>query len=1421
LAELTGFSAATLPLGTSLEQLNLTESMLRQLVERTTSALGVVARIDLAPLRGKTLQDLARVLEAATSSRTSSTPAPIASSPQWSREFDVVFVEEPADLHADWALRTEDDWTRANVVIVSESTEAEVTDPLSELLMHKGARVQNVNFASGPWPDRSDVSHWIAVLPRNAPPADARERLTQAIARLRCVALVPAASQAPRRRTTVAYVQFGGGRFGAGLTDVDPRTCCADAFARTLHLERDDLRVRVIDLSPASETRLMASQVVAELSHPEAFSAVGHDVHGVRRVPQARLRQPADYPAEIPPGPQDVILVTGGARGITAECALALASKTGVKLALLGRSPEPSAEDTSSEVAKTLRRCVEQGVTARYFAADVTREDSLRGALQAIREQMGPITGVIHGAALNMPRLLSTVSTEQAVEEVAPKWVGAANLMELLKDAPPRLFIALTSIIGVTGMTGNGWYAFANESVERMLAAFGRKHPSSKTLSIAFGLWSGVGMGERLGAAQRLKSMGIGALEPADATRRFVHAVLHNPHASQLIISARTGGLDTWPTRRALPARPMRFVQKRIAFVPDVEWTGRVQLSVERDPYLKDHDYNGSLLFPTVFGLEAMAEALVALGADPVQLEDAVITDIRLERPIVVPRTGSLEIEIHVLALESPAGSPRRFQAGIRSAASGFATDHFSAIFELDGEREPDSLPWEQLEGLDLVPTRDLYGPFLFQGPSFQRMGKVMRLNPEQTVLETNEAAPEESPFASGEGTVLADPYFRDVLLQSAQLLIPHQTCLPIAVERWERSRRAHASGERRVTTLLVETGEVENLADVVSTDASGAVLERLTGYRLRILQRTPEKPTADELARPAAYDQKRMRAALTDAANGLGVTLPFVALSHETLLRRLPQTERRERASELWAKAWSKAASDNGWAAPAAKLGWEASGRPVLEAAPKEADVSFSHDDSYLLAVIGDGPLGCDLEPVTPRSADAWRDLFGTHHAPFLDSLMSRGDVLNLAGTRLWSTLEAVFKALGTRDVELRELRRNKTSVLLEASANGRATQVLTVVVPLTRGPERVVALSLPAQRQALETTTPNREATSAVQGLGPDSWQQRVELDGPQGQPVQEVRFVVSFQESNSASRRVPFARYANWMGKMRELTTASLAPKLIQHIAGGQFGLVTTWAQVQLLGELHALDGVEMRCWADDIDQLSVEFLKIGPHGPTERLAMAKQQFRWVRMVGHGQVVPEEMPAFLKEWMEQMVPRRPGPPRLANVPEPLKGLQRGPLLGAANRGPQVPQTLLTQRFATSLEESNLVGNIYYSNYFAWEARTLDRFLYKLAPEWFGGNASGELAVLGSRIDYLREAMPFQDIETSLEVTSVHSCGADFSVTFFRVEDNGERTKLSRGSLETLWGVRGPDGRLTPQTLPLKLQEALLAHLPRQQAG
>ncbi|MEK8107780.1 hypothetical protein NKG94_27125 [Micromonospora sp. M12] len=52
-----------------------------------------------------------------------------------------------------------------------------------------------------------------------------------------------------------------------------------------------------------------------------------------------------------------MLLVTGGGKGITAECALAMATDSGASLALLGRS-DPAAD---TELAANLARIAETG----------------------------------------------------------------------------------------------------------------------------------------------------------------------------------------------------------------------------------------------------------------------------------------------------------------------------------------------------------------------------------------------------------------------------------------------------------------------------------------------------------------------------------------------------------------------------------------------------------------------------------------------------------------------------------------------------------------------------------------------------------------------------------------------------------------------------------------------------------------------------------------------------------------------------------------------------------------------------------------------------------------------------------------------------------------------------------------------------
>ena len=95
----------------------------------------------------------------------------------------------------------------------------------------------------------------------------------------------------------------------------------------------------MIDFDPQISADLIAQKTIEELQGPQDFVEVGYDHRLTRRTTVANSIEPAQYDKEpIAWSKNDVILVTGGAKGITAECALALAREVGTGMALIGRT---------------------------------------------------------------------------------------------------------------------------------------------------------------------------------------------------------------------------------------------------------------------------------------------------------------------------------------------------------------------------------------------------------------------------------------------------------------------------------------------------------------------------------------------------------------------------------------------------------------------------------------------------------------------------------------------------------------------------------------------------------------------------------------------------------------------------------------------------------------------------------------------------------------------------------------------------------------------------------------------------------------------------------------------------------------------------------------------------------------------------
>jgi len=350
----------------------------------------------------------------------------------------------------------------------------------------------------------------------------------------------------------------------------------------------------------------------------------------------------------------------------------------------------------------------------------------------------------------------------------------------------------------------------------------------------------------RDGSVERLAKLGIEAIPVEEGASRFVELVTHDPGAREVIVTARLGSADTWqPVMPPLP-RAHRFVDQIRTLEPGHELICRTKLDLERDAYVRDHVYEGSHLLPAVFGLEAMAEAVAHVTGRAELPFPLSIEDVELTRPLVVHPDRGLMIEIRaqVEKADAAASDGERVYAEIRCEQTGFEQTHFSARFHLRAT----SMRREQTvdistSALPVRPKEHLYGSVLFQGPRFQRIDELKVLDSKSCIFMATQGPEDET-------WLLGDPYFRDALLQSLQLCVVPDQCLPVRIDRWEIVNPAQARRVSRVGKATIDAKEGDTyIGTVSSVSTDGELIESLSGYRARALLRRSDWPNAAQLA--------------------------------------------------------------------------------------------------------------------------------------------------------------------------------------------------------------------------------------------------------------------------------------------------------------------------------------------------------------------------------------------------------------------------------------------------------------------------------------------------------------------------------------------------------------------------------------------
>jgi acyl transferase domain-containing protein/NAD(P)H-dependent flavin oxidoreductase YrpB (nitropropane dioxygenase family)/NAD(P)-dependent dehydrogenase (short-subunit alcohol dehydrogenase family)/acyl carrier protein len=342
-------------------------------------------------------------------------------------------------------------------------------------------------------------------------------------------------------------------------------------FFKSLDKEYEHTKCRTINLSGKPAPQKVAAIALDEILHPEGPAEVFYHNDIRQTLEPVPSRLSIGQTPDIQLNKQSVVLVLGGAQGITAELMIRFSKEYPCHYILVGRSADPrkhmpdqyaflkskdeirqylvaqgqlkkpaDIEKKTAEIHKynqilqTITSLEQNGATVSYHSLDLRDETALRDFIKDVYKEYGRIDGVVHGAGLLEDKLFHQ-KTPESFERVFSTKVTPLRVLAAQLNADTQFVILFSSVASVYGNRGQTDYAAANSVMDRYARVL-KQRLKAKVMAINWGPWKGTGMVSP-SLEKEYERRGIALIPLSDGMETFIDELKYG-NESQVVIMA-------------------------------------------------------------------------------------------------------------------------------------------------------------------------------------------------------------------------------------------------------------------------------------------------------------------------------------------------------------------------------------------------------------------------------------------------------------------------------------------------------------------------------------------------------------------------------------------------------------------------------------------------------------------------------------------------------------------------------------------------------------------------------------------------------------------------------------------------------------------------------------------------------------------